>query len=171
MTLGEWEKKGQRWISRILKGLQTVPASQKALERLGEGPFSVELLCVQRGKSRQINFEHRGVDRETDVLSFPVPSRFAHPVMTLGSLVVCVPVMREQARVRKLDPEMEFVLLLVHGILHLLGWDHEQDVRELREMAAVETAVLERVVPKGWVRETQGRCLLGLIERVQLDTD
>ncbi len=82
---------------------------------------------------RRLNREWRGVDRPTDVLSFapvPAPARPPRRVPqggSLGDLVVSLPVAARQARRRGHATAREVQILLAHGLLHLLGYDHEKD--------------------------------------------
>lgn len=93
----------------------------------------------------QLNRDYRGKDRPTDVLSFSqregedMPS----PVDVLGDVVISVETAGRQAaeRGRTLDDEVR--LLLVHGILHLLGYDHEEDEAEAEEMERETRALLD----------------------------
>lgn len=85
----------------------------------------------------------------------------------LGELFVCGQVLQRQARERELTEEQELAILVTHGVLHLLGFDHERSSREARAMARWEKRLLTRVVPATWVRQTRGRCLQGLIERIE----
>lgn len=82
---------------------------------------------------RRLNREWRGVDRPTDVLSFPSgpdPSRPLRPLPPggfLGDLAISIPYAARQARRRGHSTAREVQILLAHGLLHLLGYDHEKD--------------------------------------------
>ncbi|MED5373599.1 MAG: rRNA maturation RNase YbeY [Myxococcota bacterium] len=101
---------------------------------------------------RPLNASWRGKDAATDVLSFPQDD----PVV-LGDLVISLETAARQATERNHSLQAELRILLVHGLLHLLGYDHENDEAEMLEMVDAETRLMERL---GW----EGR---GLIERVQ----
>ena len=95
-----------------------------------------------------LNLEHRGVDRPTDVLSFPqfepdetVPEDLPYP---LGDLVVSLETARRQAKEYGHSEDREIAFLLVHGFLHLLGYDHET-AEEEAEMRARQRELLERL--------------------------
>ncbi len=115
---------------------------------LPSGQYSVALHLVSDATIRALNHEHRGQDEATDVLSFPLHDpngmRFVlppgHPV-NLGDVVVSAPRALEQAAEFGHAPERELAYLVAHGVLHLLGYDHEQD-EEQRAMREREEAAL-----------------------------
>ena len=104
----------------------------------------VELSLVLTSDSfiQDLNVSWRGVDGPTDVLSFPQDDE-----VVLGDLVLSLPTARRQAAERGHADRTELRILLVHGLLHLLGYDHEQGGEELEEMAAAERKLLDRL---GW---------------------
>lgn len=90
----------------------------------------IELLVVKNDEIRLLNKEHRNIDKATDVLSFPMD--FDFPNMPLGSIVVSTDFVEEKAKEYGHTFNEEFSLLFIHGILHLLGYDHEVDEGEHR---------------------------------------
>ncbi len=90
---------------------------------------------------RQLNREYRKKNYATDVLSFPSPDVFRIQGY-LGELVVCLPVLKRQAREQGHSQKAELEVLLVHGVLHLLGMDHEKSQKEARRMARWEKKLL-----------------------------
>ena len=113
----------------------------RLLEEVGEGDASVALTLVGDAGIRRINRERRGKDRPTDVLSFPLYSAGeATPAgveRLLGDIVISVPTAQRQARAYDATLDAELKRLLVHGLLHLLGHDHERP-RERTRMQAEE---------------------------------
>lgn len=87
---------------------------------------SVSVLLCGDARMRRLNREYRGIDRPTDVLSFP-----AEDPAFLGDVAVDVPYASRQARTRGHSLDREVQLLLAHGVLHLLGHDHETDDGEM----------------------------------------
>jgi probable rRNA maturation factor len=83
---------------------------------------SVSVLLCGDGRMRRLNRDFRRIDRPTDVLSFP-----AEEPAFLGDVAVDVAYAARQARKRKHSLDREVQLLLAHGVLHLLGYDHETD--------------------------------------------
>ncbi len=98
----------------------------------------VELLIVDNNTIQELNKEHRGIDRPTDVLSFPLAS---NPTNMLGSIVISADKVQEAAKEYGHTPQEELILLYIHGLLHLLGFDHETDNGEMRKK---EKELIER---------------------------
>ena len=90
----------------------------------------IELLVVHNDEIQQLNKEHRNIDKATDVLSFPMDFEFDN--MPLGSIVISVDYVEEKAKEYGHTFNEEFNLLFIHGLLHLLGFDHEIDNGEHR---------------------------------------
>ena len=113
---------------------------------------SVNIALVSDGCMRALNKKYRRRDYATDVLSFPNPQSLTpNPNGDLGEIVIALGVMHRQAREAGHHPKFELRLLALHGLLHLLGYDHERDDGQMRRME-------ERLRKRGGLRE-------GLIER------
>ena len=112
----------------------------------------VELLLIDSQSMHDLNLEHRGMDKTTDVLSFPVDD---FPHAPLGSIVINYEYAKEKAHVLGHTLEDEITLLFIHGMLHLLGYDHEVDKGEMRER---EKALIEHyALPKSLIVRTEER--------------
>jgi len=100
---------------------------------------------VGAAESRRLNARYRGRDRATNVLSFPAPApaRAACPT-PLGDLVICAQVLRTEARAQAKPLSAHWAHLVVHGALHLIGYDHERGA-DARRMERREIAVLRRL--------------------------
>lgn len=108
----------------------------------GESP-SLTIRITDENEIRNLNRQYRGVDKTTDVLSFPAD--FVDPDLEsryLGDVVICFPEAAVQAEKRGHDVEAELQLLVVHGILHLLGYDHGSQ-EEKDAMWALQDRVLK----------------------------
>lgn len=90
----------------------------------------IELIVVKNDEIQELNKEHRNIDKATDVLSFPMD--FDFPNMPLGSIVISTDFVEEKSKEYGHSFNEEFSLLFIHGILHLLGYDHEVDNGEHR---------------------------------------
>ncbi|WP_100954643.1 rRNA maturation RNase YbeY [Helicobacter pylori] len=90
----------------------------------------IELVLVSGETMREINRDLRGCDYATDVLSFPLE---VAPHTPLGSVVINAPLAQENALKLGHRLEEEIALLFIHGVLHLLGYDHEKDKGEQRQ--------------------------------------
>ena len=107
---------------------------------------SVSVSIVDAADIRELNHEWRGIDAATDVLSFECDSPFDDEIpvdetVELGDVILCPSVICEQAPRFGNDPGQEFRLMLVHGLFHLLGYDHMAEDEAL-EMEAAELDVL-----------------------------
>ncbi len=91
----------------------------------------IELILTNNSQIQELNKEHRNIDKATDVLSFPL--EFDIPNMPLGSIVISVDFVKEKAKEYNHNFEDELKLLFIHGLLHLLGFDHEVDDGEHRK--------------------------------------
>lgn len=100
------------------------------------GELTVAL--VSDRASRELNRKYRGVDRATDVLSFPSAPAAAGPAPRphLGDIVIARGVARRQAREQAHAESTEWRVLALHGLLHLLGYDHERDEAAMRRVEA-----------------------------------
>ncbi|MFA6741219.1 MAG: rRNA maturation RNase YbeY [Arcobacteraceae bacterium] len=103
-----------------------------SLEKIAETltKKDIELLVVKNDEIRILNKEHRKIDNATDVLSFPLDYDFVN--MPLGSIVISTDFVEEKSKEYGHSFNEEFSLLFIHGILHLLGYDHEVDNGEHR---------------------------------------
>jgi probable rRNA maturation factor len=117
------------------------------LEKVAEAAFSclkktegeIELKFVPKEEIQDLNMTYRGIDKETDVLSFTISEQ---PL--IGQIFICYNVAKEQAKELEKDLPEEIALLLVHGILHVYGFDHIKD-SEAEEMQSFETEILSKV--------------------------
>src|SRR6202163_1461565 len=104
----------------------------------------ISLLLVGPPASRALNARYRGRDRPTTVLSFPAPPGAAGISGLLGDLVICPAVLRAEARAQRKSARAHWTHLVVHGVLHLSGYDHEREDEALR-MERREIRVLRRL--------------------------
>ena len=119
-------------------------------------PYEVSLVFTDSQTVRRLNRDYRGVDETTDVLAFcmlsqnEADSSFALPpdgVTRLGEVIISYPQAVEQASEQGHSSERELALLIIHGILHLLDYDHEEAAEESK-MRERERELLERCLPK-----------------------
>lgn len=116
----------------------------------GEADAELSLEFVGDGRMRRLNREYRRRDATTDVLAFSM--REAHPpaARLLGDVVISLPTAARQAAAQGHGLEREVATLLVHGVLHLCGYDHERSARDTERMFRKQRAVLRRLgrIPK-----------------------
>ncbi len=110
-----------------------------ALEALGHDHCDLSLVLVNDRRMRELNRTYRGKSSTTDVLSFEgPPNPLPRMPRFLGEIVISVPRAHRQALTAGLTPEDELSNLLIHGICHLLGFDHERGEEDQRIMKAEE---------------------------------
>ena len=134
---------------RRLRGLRAADVRRDASHLLGLLDLDAELsiALVDDAEMRQLNAAHRGIDRPTDVLAFAMregDGAALHPEV-LGDVVISLDTAARQAVVRGAPVADEVRVLLVHGLLHLLGYDHERSPAEARRMFRKQRDLLARL--------------------------
>jgi len=128
-----------------------VAVVEAVLEAEGAARAEVGVVLVDAAAMQALNAEHRGRDVPTDVLSFPIDEASDAPLdgvpRLLGDVVICVPVLEQQARDNAVSRGAELTDLLTHGVLHLLGYDHETDQGEMLDR---QDALIDRLAPIPW---------------------
>src|SRR5579862_9134627 len=104
----------------------------------------VSVVLVGEQRSRSLNRHYRGRDKSTNVLSFPASPIARRSAGLLGDLVICPVVLRAEAREQHKDIRSHWAHMVVHGMLHLLGYDHERE-RDAQRMERREVRVLRRL--------------------------
>ncbi|MDL1888202.1 rRNA maturation RNase YbeY [Nitrospirales bacterium NOB] len=117
------------------------------LEGVVEPQALLSLEIVGDDRMRRLNRMFRRRDKTTDVLAFASREAPGPPTRLLGDVVISLPQAIRQARRHQHGCDREFALLLIHGILHLCGYDHERSQAEARRMARRERDLLRRISP------------------------
>jgi len=117
----------RKWVEAALKGRCE--------------PAELSIRIVDEAESAELNSHYRGKQGPTNVLSFLAELPAGVPVPLLGDLVICAPLVVREAREQGKPAEAHWAHLVVHGCLHLLGFDHE-DEAEAVEMESLERAIL-----------------------------
>lgn len=112
----------------------------------------IELVLVNAKTIQEINKEFRGKDISTDVLSFPLDEEM--PYVPLGSIMINVELATQKAKELGHSFQDEVSLLFIHGLLHILGYDHEVDDGEMRTKE--EELILKYNLPKSLIIRTEG---------------
>ncbi len=129
-----------------------------ALEKIADtlSTKEVELIIVDNETMLALNTEHRGKESTTDVLSFPMDAPFTEQSifgMPLGSIIIAESFVRKEAKALEHSEQDELSLLFIHGMLHLLGFDHEVDDGEMRVR---EKELIEQFgLPKSLILRTE----------------
>lgn len=150
---------------RVLKKIVALLDEQRCFT-LPNGILLLNAMGVSHQKMRAMNLKYRGKNQVTDVLSFeqPLEPTPTHPpFLFLGDLVFCVSQVEKQAKEHGHSARREFLILAIHGVLHLLGFDHERSMSDLRKMQSLEGKLLKLVI----LRKNSKR-FPGLLERSQL---
>jgi probable rRNA maturation factor len=108
----------------------------------GRGTMTIRL--VGAAESRRLNQRFRGKGGPTNVLAFPADGRAGAALAALGDLAICLPLVHREAREQGKTTLQHLAHLVVHGTLHLLGYDHER-APAARRMEAREAAVLRKL--------------------------
>jgi rRNA maturation RNase YbeY len=140
-----WFHTHLRRISVRAKTIQRV--TQSILEQAGHPSDQLSLSLVGKTRMRSLNRKYRGRDYPTDVLAFPMESLGKPTAVFLGDVVICLPVAVGQASRFDNTPDQEILRLLIHGTLHLLGYDHERSQREATRMQRKERAIFQTLSP------------------------
>ena len=103
------------------------------------------IIFVDNEEIQRINREARGIDRVTDVISFALEDgeEYHDELRVLGDIYISIPKMQEQAKEYGHSEKRELAFLVVHGLLHLLGYDHTLGEKEEKEMFTKQELVLD----------------------------
>lgn len=127
------------------KGIPTTRSFENWVRAaLGRKRQPVNIALLNRSDARALNREFRRKDYATNVLSFPYDPLPGNKSPLLGDLVLCPAVIAREAREQGKQPRDHFAHLTIHGVLHLLGHDHETDA-DAERMEALEVRILGRL--------------------------
>jgi probable rRNA maturation factor len=124
-----WERRPSRPVAEALRRVVS-----GCLERLGRENCEVHLLIAGDDRLQELNSRFLGLDRATDVLSFPDGELLPTGTVLLGEIAVSLDAARRQARELGHGVVRELEELVLHGTLHLLGYDHVRDTGEMNEI-------------------------------------
>ncbi|MFO8140792.1 MAG: rRNA maturation RNase YbeY [Marinobacter sp.] len=110
----------------------------------GEDPSEVTIRIVGAQESQELNQRYRGKDKPTNVLSFPFEAPAGITMPLAGDLVICAPVVAQEAREQHKEPAAHWAHMVVHGMLHLQGYDHIDD-DDAEVMEALEIRLLAQL--------------------------
>ncbi len=121
----------------------------QVLEKLEETDYELSLLLTDDAEIRALNKAYRDLDKATDVLSFPQDEDAVNENgnTLLGDVAISVETAARQAEEHHLSFNEELILLAIHGILHLLGYEHERSPQDARIMQDKTQAVFETLFP------------------------
>jgi probable rRNA maturation factor len=132
---------------RRVRTAEVRETAEKILSDLGCHGCELSILLVDDDEMTHLNLEYLARDHPTNVLAFPMregEDTHLHPDL-LGDVIISTETAEREAHHRGVTLQEEMALLLVHGILHLLGYDHEGDPDEAATMEAKEQEILNRL--------------------------
>jgi probable rRNA maturation factor len=124
----------QLWVDTALSEVSSEPKQE----------FELTIRLVNNEESQQLNMQYRGKDKPTNVLSFPFEVPEGVELNLLGDLIICIEVMKQEAQEQNKALFDHWAHLVIHGCLHLVGFDHISDT-EAVEMESIETSILKKL--------------------------
>ncbi|MGE3318651.1 MAG: rRNA maturation RNase YbeY [Candidatus Berkiella sp.] len=106
--------------------------------------YSLSIKIIDEDEMKTLNFYYRQKQKPTNVLSFPCQLPVEVRGNMLGDIAICAPVVQQEAILQAKPLEAHFAHMVVHGVLHLLGFDHEND-QDANEMESLEVTILEKL--------------------------
>ena len=139
------------WLRRIsVRKRMLTTVAQKVLDLVGESETELSLEIVGNSRIQRLNRQYRRENHPTDVLAFSLRKAPGPSTRLLGDVIISLHMAQAQARRFGHPVDEELLRLLIHGTLHLLGYDHERGGQEARRMRHKEQAILQslRPIPK-----------------------
>ncbi len=141
----------ETWTEEFFRGVL-----EQAIEYLGlnqsakggpAGKVEIGLNLVTLERSQELNNQYRHKDKPTDVLSFPLDehSLETYGILPLGDIFICLEVAQKQAQEINIPLNQELARLTVHGLLHLLGHDHERSEADEKKMIDLQEEILQAI--------------------------
>ena len=140
---GAGKKLSRRKIKKIALTILELAAKKNA---------ELSLALIGNVEMQKLNARYRKKDYPTDVLSFPVEGIMPKETRLLGDVVISVDKAIEQAKARGHSSEQELITLLIHGVVHLLGYDHERSARQARAMGRVEKGIYRQLCERRLIK-------------------
>ena len=137
---------GKRYPNRQYKRIASA-----ILELLGKDKAELSLALVGNAEMQRLNAKYRRKNYPTDVLSFPAGKNLPIETRLLGDVIISVEKAAEQAKERRRTLDEEMVTLLIHGVVHLLGYDHERSSKDARVMGRIEKKIHRQLCERGLI--------------------
>jgi len=140
-------RKNKVLVKKRVRGVESKLLSKiahRALEVLGLNKAEFSIVLVSDAQIKRLNKLYRNKDKPTDVLSFPIGEK-VNGWLILGDIVISVDTAKKQAQELGYSLEEELKRLLVHGLVHLLGYDHELGGEEEKKFFELEEFVLREL--------------------------
>jgi len=124
------EQSIKRWVGAVIDSNQ------------GDTELIVRIVDEPEGKL--LNETYRGASGATNVLSFPFENQTPEALPLIGDIVVCAPIVEREAQQQNKDLNAHWAHMIIHGVLHLLGYDHQND-SEAAVMEGLETEIMQKL--------------------------
>ncbi len=131
------EQQEQPSDAEILKWVKTAIGAHRS-------EVEMTIRITDKHEIQYLNHEYRQKNKPTNVLAFPLEQHEDLPIPLLGDLVVCAEVIEEEAKEQNKDMIAHWAHIIIHGTLHLLGYDHIED-KEAEEMESLETTLMQQL--------------------------
>jgi probable rRNA maturation factor len=141
-------------LKRWLKKTMTYPQIRKRVVTPETKNYTIDISICTAPKMAKINMAFRKINEPTDILSFPTHEFFQRQGV-LGDLVLCAPIAMKQAKEIGHSWKKEIDVLLVHGILHLLHFDHETGPSDAKKMSEWEKKILGATYKNSLIKRVQ----------------
>ena len=134
-------------VAKVYKN-KVIECAEGVLKAMGENDAELSIVLVNDMHIKNLNWKYRRNDSATDVLAFPMRDARRLSGVILGDAVISVETAKREAKKRKKDLQDELNLYIVHGILHLLGYDDEK-IRARKKMKEKEREIIKLLKGKG----------------------
>jgi probable rRNA maturation factor len=138
---------GKKIPVRKLKSIASV-----ILALVGQEDAELSLALIGNSEMRRLNAKYRGKNYPTDVLSFPMEGGPSQTARLLGDVIISVDKAAAQAKERRRSLDEEMVTLLIHGVVHLMGYDHERSAKDAKIMTRLEKKILRQLCERGLIK-------------------
>jgi probable rRNA maturation factor len=129
------------WLRQVSKLLLQDKKLKRQARRVLKSEMKITVVLVDLKEGRRLNSQYRKKSVATDILSFS-----STVDGQLGELVFCVPIVKKKAKEHKISLQDEFLYLFIHGMLHLLAYDHETDDKAAQEMYRIQDTVYDKLI-------------------------
>jgi len=142
----------RRAVGRKISSRRLKQVTRALLQLAGQEDAELSLALIGNAEMQKLNARYRHKDYATDVLSFPAAKNLPTEAPLLGDVIISVDQAAQQAKEHRHSLDQEIVKLLIHGIVHLLGYDHERSAREARIMVRLENKMARRLCDLGLLK-------------------
>lgn len=142
----------RRYAGKGVSSRKLKKVALKILAMVKQEQAELSVALIANAEAQQLNATYRHKDYATDVLSFPAGDGLPGEVRILGDVIISVDKAKEQAEERGRSLDEEMATLLIHGIVHLLGYDHERSTEDARIMGRLEKKIQRALCEQGLLK-------------------